>query len=172
MKNLKYEVKFDTTKLDAIEKELGKSFYTKLGILGDKNNRDSTETNSFIGSVQEYGSKTMGIPSRSFLRVPIYDNLPKKLNKIGKVLMDSLTKENIKDAYDKLGKIGEAIVQQAFATRGFGKWKANSDFTVKGGWMRNKKSGKPFFAKGKKSDVPLIDTGELRRSITSKVVSK
>ena len=53
----------------------------------------------------------------------------------------------------KVGVVAEEVIQEAFATRGFGKWKAN----------------KPSTIARKGSDSPLIDTGQLRRSITSKV---
>ena len=60
------------------------------------------------------------------------------------------------------------LVQEAFNTGGFGKWPANADITLKGGWMRSS-SGKPFYVKPKKSTAPLIDTGQLRRAVSSEV---
>ena len=57
-------------------------------------------------------------------------------------------------------------------SNGFGTWAPNSKLTVEGGWAVNKKSGKPFFTKGKKSSTPLIDTGEFRQSVISVVKRK
>jgi phage gpG-like protein len=56
----------------------------------------------------------------------------------------------------RLGISAENAVQLAFATRGFNQWQPNFLATI----LR------------KKSSSPLIDTGQLRRSITSKVVNK
>lgn len=41
---------------------------------------------------------------------------------------------------------------------------ANAPITVHGGWMKNKKSGKPFKVKGKKSSNPLVDSGDLSKA--------
>ena len=62
------------------------------------------------------------------------------------------------------GEMRETFTKEAFAP--------NAPITIHGGWMRNKKSGKPFKVKGKKSSRPLINTGRLRGSIMSKVVKK
>ena len=53
----------------------------------------------------------------------------------------------------RLGLFAETLVQRAFETSGFGQWPALQSSTVK--------------AKG--SSAPLIDTGQLRRSISSEV---
>ena len=158
MSNVDMKIKFDLTKLKNIQEELKKNYITKVGILGTKNNArgNSEGTNSFIGAVHEFGSITRNIPQRSFLKVPLTDKIPGKLKEIGQNFFDSITKENIRGNFKNLGIIAENIVQQAFSTKGFGKWKENIESTIK----------------RKKSASPLIDTGELRKSITSKVETK
>lgn len=52
-----------------------------------------------------------------------------------------------------------------------GNWKANAPITINGGWMRNKKSGKLFYIKGKKSSHPLIDTGNMLQSIHTATIT-
>lgn len=42
----------------------------------------------------------------------------------------------------------------------------NAPITIKGGWMRNKKSGKPFKVKGKNSSNPLIDSRDMLKATT------
>ena len=49
---------------------------------------------------------------------------------------------------------------------------ANAPITVNGGWMRNKVTGKPFYVEGKGKNQPLVDNGDLLRSITYQVIGK
>lgn len=47
-----------------------------------------------------------------------------------------------------------------------GQFKENSPITIYGGWMKNKKSGKLFYVKGKgEGKPPLTDTGKLADSV-------
>ena len=48
----------------------------------------------------------------------------------------------------------------------------NAPITIEGGWMKNKKSGKPFKVKGKKSSNPLVDTGDLSKAPTYEIRRK
>lgn len=53
----------------------------------------------------------------------------------------------------------------------------NAPITIKGGWMRNKKSGKPFYIKGKKRSNPLISgntetSGDLSKAPTYELRNK
>lgn len=47
---------------------------------------------------------------------------------------------------------------------------ANAPITVKGGWMRNKVTGKPVYIEGKGKNQPLVDNGDLLKSITYQVI--
>lgn len=171
-------VKLDTTKLDAIERELGKKMVARVGVLGAKAEgrqvihkkewvtnekgklknvtHDSPLSNAEIGLIHEKGSKSGKIPRRSFIEMPLQLKLPRIVAKIGQAAIDALTKENVKVAYKKLGILGENIIQGAFASRGYGRWAANTKATIA----------------RKGSSAPLIDTAQLRRSITSTVVTK
>ena len=64
---------------------------------------------------------------------------------------------------EKAGQAGEDGVKDYMAS---GSFAPNSPFTISGGWMRNRVSGKPFHADPKGSSKPLIDTGNLQGSIT------
>lgn len=169
-------VTLDITKIVEIERQLKKKFYVKLGILGPgtksvqarrqvittkkgtrkAGKKEAAMTNAELGRIHEYGSISKNIPARSFLRVPLWLKFPGIIKKIGQQVIDGLTKSNIERTYKHMGIMAEKIVQNAFATRGFGRWPENSPRTI----MR------------KKSDSPLIDTAQLRKSITSQVVSK
>lgn len=153
--------------LDEIRKGLGENWYAKVGILGSSKNarakfnqeRIGGEelTNVELGVIHEFGSAEHGIPARSFLRMPIET----QKDEIMKFLSSAKVKEmieqgRIKSVFQWLGLVGEGIVQRAFTTRGYGKWKPNAPYTIA----------------QKGSSAPLIDTGQLRRSITSEAAKR
>ncbi len=150
------EIRFDISKLQNIKKELLKKSYVKVGILGSKNARDDKETNANIGLKHEFGSASENLSERSFLRMPLNTKLKEKLKEINKDAMQSLIKKDIVLFLKKLGVLSEEVIQNAFDTGGFGKWKPLSDIT---------KQKKGF-------DKILIETTQLRKSITSEVVNK
>lgn len=124
-----------------------------VGILGDKTTRtDEGPNNASIGLKHEFGDQDN--VRRSFLRVPITDNLQSYLDKAGafdkdmfkKVLATGSFAEYVK----KIGLIGVNIVLDAFDTGGFGKWKPSVM------WM-------------KKNHQTLVETQQLRNSIVSEV---
>ena len=147
------EITFNIDKLNKIQQELLKKYSARVGVLGNNNNRDDKFSNATIGLKHEFGSITEKIPERSFLRMPLRNELPKELKKIGAAVFEALVKENIKPAFKKLGILGEATVQEAFDTGGFGTWKALSPKTI---------AKKGF-------DTILVETTQLRRSITSDI---
>lgn len=142
-------------------KETG-SKYIKIGILGSTTHRAEGElTNAQIGFIQEFGRmENPRIPARSFLRMPLREHLEEKLSKSKKFSQESVKQaiSNNQAEYlvKQLALLGEQIVLEAFATSGDGKWAPNAPITIA--------------MKG--SSKPLIDTGELRKSITSQVVKK
>ena len=123
----------------------------RLGILGDKDARvDGKRTNSKIGAAHEFGIE--GQKQRSFLRQPITDYLDKKLESAG-MLDEDVIKEVIKTGevlpwVKKVAVIAKAIVDEAFASGGYGKWDS---------WEGNYTS---------RTGLILVDTTQLRDSIT------
>ncbi len=165
-------IRLDTTRLDSLQKFLKKQFIAKVGVLGGAPAREEgVLTNADLGAIHEYGTNDGRIPARSWLRMPLTFYMPKVYASVGQQLLNAVTPSNVVDTFKGLGNRAEAIIQRAFDTRGFGNWIRNAPITIHGGWMRSK-TGKPFFVKGKKSDMPLIDTAEFRKSITSTVVTK
>ena len=142
--------------LDTFVKQSELKFVAKLGVLRGTTNRDSDADldNAAIGLKHEVGSLSENIPMRSWLRMPIRTRNDEIAKKIAPIVKKNLAKEGGSlDTAKKLGVIGEAIVQEAFESRGFGKWQPNSPTTIA----------------DKGSDSPLIDTAEFRQSITSAV---
>lgn len=159
----------NTKGLDDLLKALkGKLPTVSVGILG-KNTRSSSatfdqvvngkvsfETNASIGAKHEFGEVTKfgKLPVRSFLRVPITDHLQKYLDASGAFEEDSIKKvikeKSLVSFLKKIGIVAENIVSDAFATGGFGLWKpSNMAF--------------------KKNHQTLVETQQLRNSITSRV---
>jgi len=124
----------------------------KVGVLAGKNNRKDDGTNASIGYKHEFGKD--GMPQRSFLRVPLVDNLQKFLNKSNafteEVLLKVIDEKSLTEWVIKMGHVGENVVAEAFHSTGFGKWK---------------KSNMSF----KKVKQTLVETQQLRNSISSEV---
>ena len=114
----------------------------KVGILADHNSRNDGHYNATIGAIHEFGSPKKRIPMRSFLRVPLMDNLQKAVDKIKKQKTLSIT-----ELINQIGLFAVGIVQAAFHNEGYGKW------------FRTKKQGNT-----------LVDTAQLRDSISYEVV--
>lgn len=148
--------KFDTTNLDQLIKALKENMSrARVGILGSKVTRGSDKTNTLnnatIGAFHEYGTSTL--PVRSFLRVPITDNLKSRMESSGAFNKEEL-EEVVKTAsfvpwLKKIAVLAEGIVADAFNSNGFGKWKPTQH--TNGG------------------NTTLVDTGQLKDSITSEV---
>ena len=170
------QVKIDTDKLEDIQSALMAKFVTRVGILGSKTDRMNTittkqglhkagkvaspQTNAEIGLLHEKGSLTQRIPRRSFLELPLVlksEGLMAVRNKIwAAFIAGEQTTSKLKAAYTELGHMAERIIAAAFESRGFGHWAPDSAGTIR----------------RKHSDMPLIDSSQLRRSITSDVVAK
>jgi hypothetical protein len=130
----------------------------RVGVLGDKTARTSessdqgNKTNAEIGAKHEFGDDE--VPIRSFLRVPISEKMQSFLedsNAFNKEALAEVIKSgSIEEWLKKLGILGEQIVAEAFATGGFGQWP-------------------PSNMKYKKNHQTLIETQQLRNSVTSDV---
>jgi len=151
------KIKFDNKGFKIIEDALKDSFKTRVGILGAKASQthEGGMTNVEVGSIHEYGSISRNIPSRSFLRMPLEAKVWEWVKKNKDRYYEMLKINKLRKWYVALGLEAEAIVDEAFTTRGFGRWSPLKKSTIE--------------AKG--SDMPLIDTGQLRKSISSQVLN-
>jgi phage gpG-like protein len=130
----------------------------RVGIINDKANRaNSKSNNAEIGVAHEFGTekKGKGIPPRSFLRVPITNNLQKEMERSGlfdkQVLRDVVMQGSVKPWLEKVAACAVACVDDAFAQSGPG-WPAWKD---------------PNYSNN--TGMLLIDTHRLRDSITAEV---
>lgn len=125
----------------------------RIGILGTNNMRaGGGSSNAEIGAAHEFG--TDKLPQRSFLRVPLSENLTKKIESSGALDKDTMNEviktKSVVPWLKKIMALAESIVAEAFATGGFGKWPP-SDMTHK------------------TNQQTLVETTQLRDSITSEV---
>lgn len=128
----------------------------RVGILGGSGVRKEGKgsSNAEIGAAHEYG--TSKLPQRSFLRIPIQENLEKEMEK-SNLFSPDVFKEVIKEGsvlpwMEKVAICAEACVEDAFATGGGGKWPS---------WKT------PGYENN--TGQILVDTTQLRDSITSEV---
>ncbi len=144
--------------------EANKNAKARVGVLANKADRFSIMTststkdkmnNPTLGLVHEFGSASLNIPARSFLRVPLELELPKKLAPLGKQVWKVLiSTKGFIHALEVLGLMGVQVVEVAFRTGGYGRWQALKASTIR----------------RKGSSAILIDSGQLRRSISMAVV--
>lgn len=149
-------VELNIKPLEQLIKALKDPPVARVGILGSKNYRHGGSSNATIGAAHEFG--TTSIPQRSFLRIPIQENLQKRLEAAG-ALDEQVLKQVIKTGsvvpwLKKVTVIAQGIVLDAFHTGGFGKWAALNPATLK----------------RKKVQQILVETQQLRNSITHEVV--
>lgn len=145
-----------TVDMDLLEKLL-KTFKKKMpvcrvGILGASGRGDGP-TNAEVGAAHEFG--TARLPKRSFLIMPLRDNLVGELEKSQAfsedVMKEVIKKGTIKPWMEKITKVAEGIVIGAFSTAGYGKWRQ---------WKNGYENS---------TGTLLIDTQQLRNSISSDV---
>ncbi|AUN22250.1 hypothetical protein RSJ22_12715 [Clostridium botulinum] len=98
--------------------------------------------------VHENGSPLWNVPPRPVLE-PAMDNSKERIaKKMKQAALSTLDGNNLTPELEKVGTLGQNIARDWF-TNPENKWHKNSDDTIK----------------RKGSDKPLIDTGELRKSI-------
>ena len=151
--------------LKNLVKELSKQYTVKVGLLANHGGSDDIEGTDMdlagLGALMEYGSESGKIPARSFLQMPIElksEEILKKAKQDYSVQeINYFLKQGKIDLLSRAYMLGVGAVeaiQEAFETRGYGNWQENAPSTIK--------------AKG--SDMPLIDTGNLRRHIVAEVM--
>jgi len=163
MSNLKNKVKFNNEVLVELTKIMRRNkAFTKIGIIGDGVQRKDGEgiSNAEVGAHHEFGTEGVdgygGLPMRSFLRMPLTEKLQSHVKKNGVTneTMEKVVKQkSLGPILKNLGLLGETIIGNAFDTGGFGSW-PKSNFKLK------------------KNHQTLVETQDLRNSISSEVKKK
>ncbi len=130
-----------------------------VGFFGRSNRRrreDGNITNAQLGYIHEHGSPAANIPARPFLKPAIEDSGEHLVNILAAGLRRALQSRNVRDvdvAYERTGLAAVSEVQGYMSTARFTPLK-------------------PATIKRKGSSRPLIDTGQLRASVTHVVRSR
>lgn len=195
------KVKFDLQGMDDLIKSLNDGYFIRVGILGSKaaatHDKESGKTNAEIGTFHEFGSEKVKDhpPRRSFLA----DSLKFKIN-FDSQQMKQLKKDMFKYVFqDKtpkkflavLGAECLRVIEEGFATNGFGKWKPLASLktvekryekSIKGyervrkamerGKMAYDKSLLDKYLDEAQNPQILTDTGKLRKSISFKIMKR
>lgn len=143
----------DTKGLDNLIKALGEEQpIGRIGVLGNGNQRKDENSNAEIGAKHEFGDDNL--PIRSWLRMPLIDKMQESLENSGAFSKEASKKvvqeKSVVPWLKKVMVVAEGVVLDAFATGGFGKWK-------------------PSNMKYKKNHQTLVETQQLRNSVTSEV---
>lgn len=171
-------ININLDKLELIQKALGGKYRAQVGVLGSSPHNRSVlkprmatersakgigrpskslgadKTNAEIGADHEFGNIGRGLKQRSFLWMPLSLYLNDAVQKKAAVFNRLINLADLHQCYATLGIVAENVVQAAFQSGGFGNWPDISAET-----------------KARKgSDKILIDTAQLRKSITSRVV--
>lgn len=127
----------------------------RVGVLGPKTQRSGGGlNNATIGARHEYG---IGVPTRSFLRMPLIDHLQGAIDNSGAFTQEAAIKVvnegTVKPWVAKIGILAEGVVITAFSNEGYGKWPPLN----------------PKYMEKKKVKQILVETRQLLGAITSDV---
>lgn len=171
------EVKADLTEMYKLMRMLKTDYTVRIGIIGSKASKSHGEnlTNAELGTFHEFGSKDgKHPPQRSFLAMPIGTKLnfnQESMKEMRKTLFKQLfLKKAPEDFYKALMSKALEIVENAFATAGFGEWKPLAARTYA---QRSKNLPKSVTKRSLTywfNHPILTDTGQLRRSISGKII--
>ena len=114
-----------------------------------------------VAAWNEFG--TYNIPERPFIRQSVEKNEAVIKAMCAEQLKEiAVGKADADKAIRAVGALQVGLMQHEIIT---GDFIENAPITIFGGWMKNKKSGKPFYVEGKDSSAPLIDSGRMRQSV-------
>lgn len=137
----------------------GKPVVAKVGVLGSYNARSGpgSNSNATIGAAHEFGAPARGIPMRSFLRMPLTEELPKQLEGSGAFTEDAFKQVAKEGSFrvwiEKVAIMGVSVVLGAFDSNGYGTWQALEPATLA----------------RKKVKQTLVETHQLRDSISYEI---
>ena len=170
------EIRADFRKLNNLLKALADKHQIQVGVFSDKDKARKDPGgkkpigNAELGAIHEYGSPSRHIPPRSFLRMPLHVKGSEIARIVAPVVRTMLEEGRAVELKVKIGLAAEQVIDEAFATGGFGNWAPDKQRTVMAKTTKSMKA--KIRRQGKKiTGMPLIDTGALRRSIASRVVT-
>lgn len=166
------KVTFNLDKLKELAETLKQRPSIQVGVFAGKDNRKDAETNATLAAIHEFGAPEANIPARSMLRVPIKDHANKIMGEIKGKADWLLANGGPMRLWKSIGIAAENVVDDAFATGGFGKWAPLKYATLLAklkGSLKKRKGTIGKIDKGEAGAGILIDTAQLRRSFSSRV---
>lgn len=146
------EITGDFSKLEKLIKALKEKHSVDIGYFKDAKTPEGESVAQYMAA-NEFGSIERKLPKRSSIRMP----LEAKQGDIALYAEGRARKHiedgNIKAIFEDIGIAGQAKIQEAFDTGGWGAWPPDSDKTIA----------------RKGSDAVLIDKGLARKAVTYEV---
>lgn len=153
-------VAYNIAPLQTLQRQLGEleASRTQVGLLRETAGRVSDpgriSENPSLGFVHEFGDPEHNIPERSFIRMPLMTQLGRIILARGTSWLYLLRTRGAKRTLAFLGAVAEDVIQEGFATRGFGNWPELSRITIR----------------RKKSSAILIESAQMRKAVTYRVI--
>lgn len=143
----------DLSKLQHVAKQMkiAKKTAIKVGLPSDVGSYENGASILQVGSAHEYG---LGVPRRSFIRVPMDKEKAKIKNALEAGFKSVVNGGDVIQNLNKVGLIAQNISQTAFKNQGYGQWKALDENTIA----------------QKGSSKILFDTGRLVQSVSFWIV--
>lgn len=152
------EVRTNFTGLRTLQRQLKElnTMEAHVGLFADNAGRVAKENriahNPSLGYVHEFTPVKGGV--RSWLRMPLLTRLGPVIKSKGAGWFNTLHKQGAKRTLGLLGAVGEDVIQEAFATGGWGQWPTLSRETIR----------------RKGSSAILIESAQMRKAVASRVV--
>lgn len=116
-----------------------------------------------VAQVARWNEFGMGIPKRPFMRPAVHTRRADLVNYLHKAYRQALRdNQDTLEVLETFGEQVKGLIQQQIINTNE---PPNAEITIHGGWMRNKKTGKPIYLKGKGFNAPLRDTGIMLHSV-------
>ena len=145
-----------------------------VGIPPENDSHSGPFSASQLLALHESGCPLNHMPARPVMVPALSD--PETRQAMSDALLSSLTAAlsgnlpAVQAGLDQAGQLGANALKN-YITSG-GHLAPNAPITLSGGWMRNRKSGKPVHISGKSSALPLYDTGQLVAAFGYKIKDK
>jgi len=146
------EITGDFSGLENLIKGLKEPHGVDIGYFKDAKTPDGQSVAQYMAA-NEFGSIERKLPVRSSIRMPLEKKQKEISDYVAGRSKGHIEQGDIKAIFEDIGIAGQAKIQEAFDTGGFGEWPADSDGTIA----------------RKGSDSVLIDTGLARKAVTYEV---
>lgn len=116
-----------------------------------------------VAEVARYNEFGLGVPKRSFMRPAVFEHKTDLTNLLHRQYRQALRdNQDTMKTLERFGEYVKGLIQEQIIKT---VEPPNSRITIEGGWMRNKKTGKPFYVEGKGFNAPLRNTHLMLNSV-------